>query len=297
MITREYYCRDFFYGDAPVSAGFYMENREIKMHSHEFWELSYVYEGRGTHYFEDGSTVFVREGDFIFMSPGPAHCITSPPPEKGGWVRVCNLLMKNEYMYDLIRRLLRVRELDDYSLRNMVLNKQPICLRLRDNSRSVYDLLMTAAREYRHPLDGSNAIIENTAMSLLIYIVRLYEHSLTDKDNTDEGNDIIDDLTRIIRSGFGGDLSLEYLADYAHLSPEYLSRYFKKHTGMKLSDYITKTRIERAKYILRTSGRTINDVCEYCGYGSISSFQKAFKKYVGMTARDYRDSKRNSDRL
>ena len=295
-MAQKYYCKDFFENNEGVFAGFYMEHRYVKMHSHEFWELSYVYEGSGEHHFEDGTTEPINEGEFIFMSPGISHCITSPQSEKQGWVRVCNLLMTQEYIDFLTERILSVRELDEYSLRNMLHDKKPFCIHLKDDSGSVYRLLMTAAHEYRHPLDGSGTIIENAAMSLLTYITRLYERSMTNETITTTRNDVIDDLTRFIKSNFGSDLSLDFLAAYVHLSPEYLSRYFKKCTGMNISEFITKTRIEKAKYRLRTSNWTINDICDYCGYGSISSFQKAFKKAVGMTAGEYRNNIKEKER-
>ena len=202
-------------------------------------------------------------------------------------IMIC-ISITQEYMEAMIKRLLSLHELDEYRLRNMLSENERFCLHLKDDSGSVYNLLMTAAHEYRHPMDGSGTVIENTALSLLIYIIRLYERSLKNETAAATRKDVIDDLIRFIRSNFGSDLTLDYLAAYAHLSPEYLSRYFKKHTGVNISDFITRTRIEKAKYRLRTSDWTINDICEYCGYGSISSFQKAFKKAVGMTAGEYR---------
>lgn len=289
-MAQKYYCKDFFDNNEPVSIGFYMEQRETNMNSHEFWEISYVYEGRGTHHFEDGSDA-ISEGEFIFISPDISHCITSPQSEKQGWVRVCNMLMTQEYVDDLTQRLLSLHELDEYQLRNILRDKKPFCIHLKDDSGSIYNLLMTAAHEYKHPMAGSGAIIENAALSLLTYITRLYERSLTNETVTTTKNDVIDDLIRFIKSNFGSNLTLDYLAAYAHLSPEYLSRYFKKCTGVNISDFITETRIEKAKYRLRTSNWSINDICEYCGYRSISNFQKAFKKAVGMTAGEYRNKK------
>ena len=292
-MAQTFLIRDFFRGNEKISAGFYMEHREINMHSHEFWEISYVYEGRGTHYFEDGRAEAIKEGEFIFMSPGTSHCITSPPPEKGSWVRVCNLLMTQEYIDKLKERLRSVHELDEYSLKNMIFNREPFCIHLKDDSGSVHNLLLTAAHEYRHFTGCSNEIIENSAASLLMYIIRLYEKTIKNETVTTTKNDVIDDLVKYITSNFGSNLTLGYLAEYVHLSPEYLSRYFKKCTGVKLSDFITETRIEKAKYRLRTGNWPINDICEYCGYRSTSNFQKAFKKAVGMSVGEYKNSYKN----
>ena len=103
-------------------------------------------------------------------------------------------------------------------------------------------------------------------------------------------NEVIDDLIKYIKSNFGSNITLDYLAAYAHLSPEYLSRYFKKCTGMNISEFITETRIEKAKFRLRTTNWSVQDIAVYCGYGSLANFHKAFKKAVGMTASEYRKS-------
>lgn len=291
-MIRKFLNKDFFCNHEKISAGFYMEHREINMHCHEFWEISYVYEGRGTHYYGNGRTETIKEGEFVFLSPDVPHCITSPPPEKGSRVRVCNLLMTQDYFDELSERLTAVRELDEYSLRNMILKKEPISIHLKDDSGSINNLLMTAAHEYKHFSDCSNEIIAYSAMSLLMYIIRLHEKTIKNETVTTTRNEVIDDLVKYITSNFGSSLTLDYLAEYAHLSPEYLSRYFKKHTGMNLSDFIMETRIEKAKYKLRTSCWPINDICEYCGYKSISNFQKAFKKRAGMNAGEYRKAHR-----
>ena len=289
-MTQKFLNRDFFEQNEKVRVGFYMEHREINLHSHEFWEISYVYEGRGTHYFEDGRTEPIKESEFVFISPDVSHCIASPPPEKGSWVRVCNLLLTQEYMDEIEKRLLSVQELDEYSLKDMIFNKAPFCIHLKDDSESIYYLLMAAAHEYKYFSDCSREMIENSVVSILMYLMRLYEKTIRNETVTTTKNEVIDDLIKYITSNFGSALSLDYLAEYVHLSPEYLSRYFKKCTGVNLSEFITETRIEKAKYRLRTSNWSINDICEYCGYRSISNFQKAFKKAVGMSAGEYRKS-------
>lgn len=281
--------KDYFENGKSYFVDFFVEHREVNMHSHDFWEISYVFEGRGTHYFADGTTAQIKEGDFIFISPGTSHCITSPPPEKGSWVRVCNFLISQEYMNQLKTHFSTFHELDEYSLRNFLENSSPFCIHLKDDSGSVNNLLMTIAHEYKHFSECSDEIIEHSSLSLLIYITRLYEKKLTRETVTTTKNEVIDDIIKYVRSNFGSNITLEYLAAYAHLSPQYLSRYFKKCTGMNISDFITQTRIEKAKYRLRTSTWSIYDISIYCGYNSLANFHKAFKKAVGMTAGEYRN--------
>lgn len=287
-MTKKFLIKDYFDNDKPYFIDFFLEHREINMHTHEFWEISYVYEGRGTHHYADGRTEAVKEGEFIIISPGASHCIISPPPDKGSWGRVCNMLIAPDYMNKLFEHIKQARELDEYALKKMIAENKSFCIHLTDDSGSIYNLMMTAAHEYKHFSACSDKIIENSSVSLLIYIIRLYEKIINNETAASTKSEIIDELIRYINSNFGSNITLDYLAAYVHLSPAYLSRYFKKRTGKRLSDFITETRIEKAKYRLRTCDWTVHDISEYCGYRSIANFHKAFKKAVGMTASEYR---------
>ena len=287
---QQFLISEYFEENEPVSIDFYIEHRELNMHSHEFWEISYVFEGKGVHHFENGKSQPIREGDFIFVSPGISHCITSPPPDKGNWVHVCNFLITPEHMKWISERLSSIRELDEYTLPRMIAGSAPFCLQMKSGSASVYSLMLAAAHEYRHFTNGSTQIIQNSTISLFIYITRLYENTLKQEHVMTTKKDVIDDLSKLIKTNFGSPLTLDYLASYTHLSPEYLSRYVKKCTGINLSDFIRETRMERAKYMLRNSNLSISEISSYCGYGSIGNFQKVFRKYTGMSAGEYRRS-------
>ena len=133
-------------------------------------------------------------------------------------------------------------------------------------------------------------MISMIALTVLIYITRIYEREIKKEKIVETKNDVIDDLIKFIRSNFKRNLTLDYLAAYVHLSPAYLSRYFKKCTGVNITDFITKTRIDRAKQILKTSNYSIQEISEFCGYKDMSNFQRVFKRLVGVSASQYRQN-------
>ena len=104
------------------------------------------------------------------------------------------------YMDKLKKRFLSLHELDEYSLRNSIEKSKPFCIHLKDDSGSVNNFLMTVAHEYKHFSDCSDEIIENSALSLLIYITRLYEKTLKNEIVTTTKNEIIDDLIKYMVS-------------------------------------------------------------------------------------------------
>ena len=102
----------------------------------------------------------------------------------------------------------------------------------------------------------------------------------------------IDELLKYISINYGSKLSLDLLAANMHLSREYLCRYFKKHTGKTIFDYIREVRIAQAKHLLRTSSHPIADIGAFCGYPSVSSFQRAFRAEEGISPGEFREQGR-----
>lgn len=84
-------------------------------------------------------------------------------------------------------------------------------------------------------------------------------------------------------------LLLEDIAQAARVSTCYLSTLFKKETGETLTTYIQRTRIEEAKNMLKFTDTEFIDISNYLCFSSHSHFIAVFKKYAGITPKEYRD--------
>ena len=181
----------FFENDSPIYAFFGVERRDKNMHSHDFWELSYVYEGRGTHYM-NGSAMPIKESEFLLISPKTEHCIVSPSKENGSLVRVCNVLVKKAYMDKIMSKYMEMDSFVDYGFTKML--NEALCLQLSDDSRIVYNQLMAIAHEYNHFSEGSDYIIESCMINLLIYIARLHKAQTVKQQTSDNKNAALDEI-------------------------------------------------------------------------------------------------------
>lgn len=85
------------------------------------------------------------------------------------------------------------------------------------------------------------------------------------------------------------DLSLKVQAEYLNVNPSYLSTLFKKETGMTLTEYINRKRIENALLLLNSTDMQIQMIAQYCGITDVNYFTKTFKKIVGKTPKEYRE--------
>ena len=79
----------------------------------------------------------------------------------------------------------------------------------------------------------------------------------------------------------GRDLSLREIALLCGYSPSYFSRCFKEFFGITFVQYIMKTRVAKAKALLRNPDLAIGEVAEKCGFKSMSYFSAIFKKETG----------------
>lgn len=86
------------------------------------------------------------------------------------------------------------------------------------------------------------------------------------------------------------EIYLDTLAEKLNLSSGYLSTYFKEKTGSNFVEYVNETRINKAAELLLDTRLKIQEVAEAAGYRNITSFNRMFKKYKGLSPSEYRKS-------
>ncbi len=84
------------------------------------------------------------------------------------------------------------------------------------------------------------------------------------------------------------ELSLTKVAKSVNISSNYLSEKFKKVTGVNFVDYIARTRIEKARHLLRDPNLRVSEIAFAVGFQSLSQFNRAFKRLSGKSPTDYR---------
>ncbi len=103
-------------------------------------------------------------------------------------------------------------------------------------------------------------------------------------------SETIEDTIAFICDNISRNISLQELASRVSLSPYYFTRLFKKMTGFTPHEYIISARINAAKFYLKSTRYPVKEICFSCGFASESNFCTSFKKSVGMTPSEYRNS-------
>lgn len=83
--------------------------------------------------------------------------------------------------------------------------------------------------------------------------------------------------------------SREELAALVFLSPDHLSRLFKKETGETLNHYCQNTRMSHIQELLAKTDMNIGKIATHMGYVNFSHFARAFKESTGMSPTEYRE--------
>lgn len=103
-----------------------------------------------------------------------------------------------------------------------------------------------------------------------------------------KNSEIVKKAIQYIAQNFSRNLSLDEVARHVHLNPAYFSTIFKQSTGSSFKEYLNMVRIEESKRLLANTNYSVIDIALATGFEDQSYFSKVFKKYTGLTPKQYR---------
>lgn len=170
---------------------------------------------------------------------------------------------------------------------------------LKARSIELCSLLSRAAIEGGAPTDSilkiNNHFLQNltqiNSMTDLCYklqeSVEVFAESMFNYIPT-KNTEIIKKAISYISQNFSSPITLEETANYVHLNPAYFSTIFKQSCGSSFKEYLNMVRIEESKRLLANTDYSIIDIAVATGFEDQSYFSKVFKKYTGLTPKQYR---------
>ncbi|MDR6879292.1 helix-turn-helix domain-containing protein [Bacillus sp. 3255] len=141
-----------------------------------------------------------------------------------------------------------------------------------------------------HAEDVERLLNCDTVQDMMTHMNRVLEEVCewiqTDKKN--HHTYLINDIRNYIQSHYRDvNLSISMIGESFSLTPSYISKIFKEHTGETLLDLINQTRLTAAKKLLSEQNLTVNEIARRVGYADVSTFLRIFKKFEGMTPGKY----------
>ncbi|WNS42349.1 response regulator [Paenibacillus sp. MMS20-IR301] len=101
-------------------------------------------------------------------------------------------------------------------------------------------------------------------------------------------DNVVVQAKQYIEAHYQDDCSLQTIAAYVHVTPNYLSNLFKKETGTGLTNYVSQLRIEEAKLLLQHTRLRMTEIAERVGFDNSSYFTVVFKQLTGESPREFR---------
>ena len=269
--------------DDPFST-YHIENRgqsfQIPVHWHDELEIIYVKSGFLTVNIS-GENYIGKPGDAFVVSPGNLHFMGS----QTGTVDYFTFLFPLKYIAFRSDDMLDDKLIEPLNSGHLMISPE-----IKDTVKEQCEQL---ARVYAAEIDKSESKITSQIRKktiLLQFIHELWKKGFIVENDTTGRNTVEKEMVSYIQQNYMGKILLREFGEQFHLSEKYISRYFKEHFHITLSQYVTYLRLEHAKQMLQETDISVTEVAMQSGYQNISYFIRSFKKTYGVSPLKYRKS-------
>lgn len=98
----------------------------------------------------------------------------------------------------------------------------------------------------------------------------------------------LQEIKKFLDDEYAQKVSLDQLEEKFYINKYYLTRIFKEKFGISINNYVIQKRITEAKYQLRFTEKSLEEIGHSCGMADPSYFNRVFKKVEGISPREFR---------
>lgn len=220
-------------------------------HKHDYWEIMTYLQGEGYMYTEEGNLKF-SPGEIIIIPPGVMHGSVSDDGFKNISV---GGNFGNVFIFEKAVSLQDNNLQEGTKLAQLLFQSQNLDGYYRKSLAQTFALFLLERLKFKEPI---YCAIEKILMQI--------------KENA-----------------LDTDFKISTILQQSGYAEDYIRCKFKTITGIHPIAYVTKIRIERAKYLIDIYGnsKSLSTIAEMCGYLDYVYFSKKFKSVVGLSPKDY----------
>lgn len=115
---------------------------------------------------------------------------------------------------------------------------------------------------------------------------------LLDEGVDEETDQVARQMLEFIGAHFGEKITMQDVVARLNYSETFLTKRFKKVTGMTFTEYLNRFRIQKAAVMLKDGDASTQEVGYLCGFSTSKYFKDVFRKYVGCSPKEYREAAR-----
>lgn len=248
--------------------------RMSELQSHDYYELYFLLDGDRNFFY----------GDKMFGITGPAFCIIPPfamHKTAGGRYRRININISSDLLTPQEREFLEMlSESVAFSL---------------DHERAALPLsLVKEAAEISVVDTQKKQQLSLSFLHTILYIlskgrlVPLEHHAKSTSSTTDT---LMLEVVSYLNTAYAEELNLNNISERFYISKNTLCARFRAAMSCSPMQYLAFVRLSRAKELLSTTKKSIDEISALCGYSSPNYFSLIFKRSVGISPREYRKTK------
>ncbi len=257
-----------------VDRQFSIEHRHV-LHTH-MDRLELLYIGSGAGRYQVGSREYaVKEGDMVACNAGTLHGE--------------HLTLPNDIQtYCLAFSGIRIPDLPENVL---ISHKRRPVVSLKKYRDPISWMMVRIYELYGKNLPDSwlAPAMAKTVLAMTYYELIEQEKTMERVPILQKNETLMRDITEYLDHNYRKEsLRMRDLIDRFHVSESFLSHEFRKETGLSPKQYIVLRRIGEAQSLLESTDKSIGEIETELGFSSGVHFSATFKKYVGMSPREYR---------
>lgn len=237
-------------------------------HSHPFTELFYVCNGSGKFIVDD--TAFpISKDDLVIVNSNLEHTELSFEAAPLDYI------------------ILGVEGIH-FSFKE---HKEYVLLNCGDDRKLFLSYFTAMLKELEQKKANCELVCQNLLEVLIIHLTRLIDYAIggvpVQKTNRECSR-----IKRYLEASYAENITLELLAEMAHLNKYYFAHAFTQNYGVSPISYLNEQRIQASKELLLSTDHSIAEISQLAGFSSQSYFAQCFRKSCGMSAGAFRKTKR-----
>lgn len=263
-------------------------SKSFDKHTHDFIEIAYITQGEVWHLINNQKNL-LKKGDYVIIDYGAAH---SFEVINNSTVNIINCLFTPNLIDMSLKDCRSMKQLlNNYLITYDCIISDENKLVFHDDTGDIFSILEKVKNEYRFKKNGYIQLIRSGLVEIIIRSMRKYQEAnslSTDSSSFDD----IKIIENFINSNYDKNISLDELASKLNLSANYISHFFKKNTGITISNYIQKARINHACRLLLNTKYKVSEISHMVGYNDYKFFNEIFKKHIKASPLQYKKNYR-----
>lgn len=271
----------------PFFVQYGQHEHSLEMHEHgDFFELTIVLDGTAMHNV-NGESYFIKKGDVFGVNEALPHSFSECHN-----FRICNIMFRPDVIFAPFPDLKHCPGFHSlFVVEPYLVREQKYKNRLRlsiDDFEEVEQLIARMIKEYQGCSAGFVSTVTAYFIELVSFLSRRYDSSRSD----DDGISTFCRAVAFMERNFTEKTTVEEIAGIAGMSVRHFQRQFKGTYHITPQDYITSLRMQRAMTRLTRTSDSITTIALDCGYQDSSLFARRFRKYTGVSPKEYRSARK-----